>query len=269
MCTLSKVTPGATEVYYPVFTNGLWNFNCLSAAGQVHLLLFDNPAATEPCQELPMSQTYVEELGASKWSIGVHTSDEVLYYQFRVNNDRILDPAGLETTDDIRWDNGKIVLPKCVARKENAEVNITTKPNIPMGRTILQEVNVGAYTNQGYAGLATKTGYLKRKCTTVSAMPIAQGDPGDVSFHNPLTGQLNNEASFYKPCFSSLRRRTSQPAVPRLCARLRRWCATCTTQGLSSLSTSSSTTLARATTRDRRFTSRLWARSVITSLKTA
>jgi len=144
-----------------------------------------------------MSQTYVEELGASKWSIGVHTSDEVLYYQFRVNNDRILDPAGLETTDDIRWDNGKIVLPKCVARKENAEVNITTKPNIPMGRTILQEVNVGAYTNQGYAGLATKTGYLKRKCTTVSAMPIAQGDPGDVSFHNPLTGQLNKEAWFY------------------------------------------------------------------------
>lgn len=196
MCAIT-ICEGDRTHYYPTFNNGSFNFHVLSAAGPVSVALFDTPEQSCPTHIVPMFATPRPEFDATSYSvrINVPTPVQVLYYRLMINGEQILDPFALETTDDLRSSGAKVILPKCVARP--ITLRTIRRPKLPMSETVIQEVNLYAYTDSGYCGLIDKIDYLKSLCTTVEAMPLSQGDPFDCGTINPTTNQPNRQAWFY------------------------------------------------------------------------
>lgn len=196
MCAITSCE-GDRTYYYPTFTNGGFNFHVLSAAGPVSVALFDTAESAVPAHVVPMYATPRPEFGATSYSVRIHLAapTNVLYYQFTINGTQILDPFALETTADLRYSGAVAVLPKCVVRP--IERRVIRRPNLAMSDTVIQEVNLYAYTESGYLGLIERLDYLKTLCTTVEAMPLSQGDPFDCDTINPITQKPNREAWFY------------------------------------------------------------------------
>lgn len=199
---ITIISKGAAEPIGPTCTNNGYNLCVVSSESvqQLCVRVFNGWSDLEPAYTIPMasSKITIGDRTYKAWHIFIAVDSAELLYQFEADGRNIADPWGREFTSNVAWDaSGNLIQPKTIARADKFNWEGDKRPNIPMADTEVYEVNVSAYTSEGFLGIARKADYISRVATTVELMPPYQGDPDDVMTYDPATGERNKGSWCY------------------------------------------------------------------------